>query len=54
MASSLVKKNVNDLLKKFIMNEAKIVTTLMNPPLYIDRDENGKYVFEKGFICMIE
>lgn len=35
-------KYVKDLLKKFRMNDAKIVTTLMNPPLYSDRDENGK------------
>jgi len=35
------------------MNEPKIMTTRMHPPVDIDRDENEKPVSEIEFICMI-
>ncbi|GAU49443.1 hypothetical protein TSUD_407350 [Trifolium subterraneum] len=42
-------KYVNDLLKKYKMNEAKIMSTPMHPSTSLDKDEKGKDVSEKEF-----
>ncbi|GAU42941.1 hypothetical protein TSUD_135330 [Trifolium subterraneum] len=46
-------KYVNDLLKKYKMNEAKIMSTPMHPSTSLDKDEKGKYVSEKEYRGMI-
>ncbi|WJX93540.1 hypothetical protein P8452_75051 [Trifolium repens] len=46
-------KYIKDLLKKYKMNEAKIMSTPMHPSTSLDRDENGKNVSEKEFRGMI-
>jgi hypothetical protein len=47
-------KYVKDLFKKYKMNEAKIMTTLMHPSSSLDKDENGKDFPEKEYRGMIE
>ncbi|GAU51185.1 hypothetical protein TSUD_412110 [Trifolium subterraneum] len=42
-------KYVNDLLKKYKMNEAKIMSTPMHPSTSLDKDEKGKDVSEKEY-----
>ncbi|GAU39253.1 hypothetical protein TSUD_397000 [Trifolium subterraneum] len=46
-------KYVNDLLKKYKMNEAKIMSTPMHPSTSLDKDEKGKDVSEKEYRGMI-
>ncbi|GAU29737.1 hypothetical protein TSUD_392260 [Trifolium subterraneum] len=46
-------KYVNDLLKKYKMNEAKIMSTPMHPSTSLDKDEKGKDVSEKEYSGMI-
>ncbi|GAU32747.1 hypothetical protein TSUD_323150 [Trifolium subterraneum] len=46
-------KYVNDLLKKYKMNEAKIMSTPMHPSTSLDKDEKGKDVSEKEYREMI-
>ncbi|CAJ2651723.1 unnamed protein product [Trifolium pratense] len=46
-------KYIKDLLKKYNMNEAKIMTTPMHPSTNLDKDENGKTVSEKEYRGMI-
>ncbi|GAU35053.1 hypothetical protein TSUD_69760 [Trifolium subterraneum] len=46
-------KCVNDLLKKYKMNEAKIMSTPMHPSTSLDKDEKGKDVSEKEYRGMI-
>ncbi|KAK2428124.1 putative mitochondrial protein [Trifolium repens] len=46
-------KYIKDLLKKYKMSEAKIMTTPMHPSTNLDKDENGKHVFEKEYRGMI-
>ncbi|WJX46324.1 hypothetical protein P8452_33139 [Trifolium repens] len=46
-------KYIKDLLKKYKMNEAKIMSTPMHPSTSLDKDENGKNVSEKEFRGMI-
>ncbi|GAU24551.1 hypothetical protein TSUD_148920 [Trifolium subterraneum] len=46
-------KYVNDLLKKYKMNESKIMSTPMHPSTSLDKDEKGKDVFEKEYRGMI-
>ncbi|GAU51764.1 hypothetical protein TSUD_415530 [Trifolium subterraneum] len=41
-------KYINDLLKKYKMNEAKIMSTPMHPSTNLDKYEKGKDVSEKG------
>jgi hypothetical protein len=40
-------KYIKGLLKKYKMNEAKIMTTHMHPSSNLDKDENGKDFPEK-------
>ncbi|GAU45715.1 hypothetical protein TSUD_400970 [Trifolium subterraneum] len=47
-------KYVNDLLKKYKMNETKIMSTPMHPSTSLDKDEIGKDVSEKEYRGMIE
>ncbi|GAU46301.1 hypothetical protein TSUD_283270, partial [Trifolium subterraneum] len=46
-------KYVNDLLKKYKMNESKIMSTPMHPSTSLDKDEKGKDVSEKEYRGMI-
>ncbi|GAU50365.1 hypothetical protein TSUD_284630 [Trifolium subterraneum] len=46
-------KYVNDLLKKYKMNEAKIMSTPMHPSTSLDKDEKGKDVSENEYRGMI-
>ena len=46
-------KYVKDLLKKYKMNEAKIMTTPMHPSSSLNKDENGKDFPEKEYRGMI-
>ncbi|GAU44135.1 hypothetical protein TSUD_99230 [Trifolium subterraneum] len=46
-------KYVNDLLKKYKMNEAKIMSTSMHPSTSLDKDEKGKDASEKEYRGMI-
>ncbi|KAK2362747.1 hypothetical protein QL285_087782 [Trifolium repens] len=46
-------KYVNDLLKKYKMNESKIMSTPMHLSTSLDKDENGKNVSEKEYRGMI-
>ena len=46
-------KYIKDLLKKYKMNEAKIMATPMHPSSYLDKDENGKTISEKEYRGMI-
>ncbi|KAK2388390.1 putative mitochondrial protein [Trifolium repens] len=46
-------KYIKDLLKKYKMNEAKIMSTPMHPSTSLDKDESGKNVSEKEFRGMI-
>ncbi|GAU51766.1 hypothetical protein TSUD_415550 [Trifolium subterraneum] len=46
-------KYVNDLLKKYKMNEVKIMSTPMHPSTSLDKDEKGKDVSEKEYRGMI-
>ncbi|KAK2352230.1 hypothetical protein QL285_096543 [Trifolium repens] len=46
-------KYVKDLLKKYKMNESKIMTTPMHPSNSLDKDEKGKNVSEKEYRGMI-
>ncbi|GAU51377.1 hypothetical protein TSUD_413100 [Trifolium subterraneum] len=46
-------KYVNDLLKKYKMNEAKIMSTPMHPSTSLDKDEKGKDVSEKEYRGLI-
>ncbi|KAK2363219.1 hypothetical protein QL285_088223 [Trifolium repens] len=46
-------KYIKDLLKKYKMNEAKIMSTPMHPSTSLDKDENGKLVSEKEYRGMI-
>ncbi|GAU40549.1 hypothetical protein TSUD_367520 [Trifolium subterraneum] len=46
-------KYVNDLLKKYKMNEAKIMSTPMHPSTSLDKHEKGKDVSEKEYRGMI-
>jgi len=46
-------KYIKDLLKKYKMNEAKIMTTPMHPSSNLDKDENGKDFPEKEYRGMI-
>ncbi|WJX24693.1 hypothetical protein P8452_13775 [Trifolium repens] len=46
-------KYIKDLLKKYKMSEAKIMTTPMHPSTNLDKDENGKHVSEKEYRGMI-
>jgi len=43
------KKYVKDILKKYNMNEAKIMVTLMHPSSSLDKDENGISTSEKEY-----
>jgi len=46
-------KYVKDILKKYKMNEAKIIVTPMHPSSSLDKDESGKSISEKEYIGMI-
>jgi len=46
-------KYFKDILKKYKMNEAKIMTTPMHPSSSLDRDESGKSISEKEYRSMI-
>jgi len=46
-------KYVKDILKKYKMNEAKIMVTPMHPSSSLDKDESGKYISEKEYRGMI-
>ena len=46
-------KYIKDLLKKYHMNEAKIMSTPLHPPSSLDEDENGKAFPEKEYRGMI-
>ncbi|CAJ2668748.1 unnamed protein product [Trifolium pratense] len=46
-------KYIKDLLKKYKMNEAKIMATPMHPSTFLDKDEEGKIVPEKEYRGMI-
>jgi len=46
-------KYIKDLLKKYKMNEAKIMATLIHPSSSLDKDENEKIIFEKEYRGMI-
>ncbi|XP_045809814.1 uncharacterized protein LOC123904167 [Trifolium pratense] len=46
-------KYIKDLLKKYKMNEAKIMSTPMHPSTSLDKDEKGKNVSEKEYRGMI-
>ena len=46
-------KYIKDLLKKYKMNEAKIMVTPMHPSSSLDKDEEGKSVSEKEYKGMI-
>jgi len=46
-------KYIKDLLKKYHMNEAKIMSTTMHPSSSLDKDENGKTFSEKEYRRMI-
>jgi len=46
-------KYIKDLLKKYHMNEAKIMSTPMHPSSSLDKDENGKVLPEKEYRGMI-
>ncbi|GAU38522.1 hypothetical protein TSUD_148040 [Trifolium subterraneum] len=46
-------KYVNDFLKKYKMNEAKIMSNPMHPSTSLDKDEKGKDVYEKEYRGMI-
>ena len=46
-------KYVKDILKKYKMNEAKIIVTPMHPSSSLDKDERGKFVSEKEYRGMI-
>jgi len=46
-------KYVKDILKKYKMNEAKIMVTPMHPSSSLDKDENGKSISEKEYRGMI-
>jgi len=46
-------KYIKDLLKKYKMNEAKIMATPMHPTSNLDKDENGKTISEKEYSGMI-
>ncbi|KAK2442550.1 hypothetical protein QL285_013736 [Trifolium repens] len=46
-------KYVKDLLKKYKMNESKIMSTPMHPSTSLDKDEKGKNVSEKEYRGMI-
>jgi hypothetical protein len=41
------KKYIKDLLKKYKINEAKIMATPMHPSSSLDKDEKGKNISEK-------
>jgi len=41
------------ILKKYKMNEAKIMVTPMHPSSSLDKDESGKSVYEKEYRGMI-
>jgi len=46
-------KYIKDILKKYKMNEAKIMATPMHPTSNLDKDENGKNISEKEYRGMI-
>ncbi len=46
-------KYIKDLLKKYKMNEAKLMATPMHPSSFLDKDEKGKIVSEKEYRGMI-
>ena len=46
-------KYVKDILKKYKMNEAKIMVTPMHPSSSLDKDESGKSISEKEYRGMI-
>ncbi|KAK2356045.1 putative mitochondrial protein [Trifolium repens] len=46
-------KYIKDLLKKYKMSDAKIMTTPMHPSTNLDKDENRKHVSEKEYRGMI-
>jgi len=46
-------KYIRDLLKNYKMNEAKIMATPMHPSSSLDKDENGKTIYEKECRGMI-
>ena len=46
-------KYIRDLLKKYKMNEAKIMATPMHPSSSLDKDEKGKNISEKEYKGMI-
>ena len=46
-------KYTKELLKKFGMENAKTLGTLMIPSTKLNKDENGKSVDEKKYRCMI-
>jgi hypothetical protein len=46
-------KYIRDLLKKYKMNEAKIMAIPMHPSTSIDKDENRKIISEKEYRGMI-
>ena len=47
-------KYIKDMLKKFDFEDVREIDTLMSPITKLDKDEKGKNVNQKLYICMIE